>query len=90
MVILQYTNLALRFILELCVEIALGYWGFQTGKGLFLKIVLGNWDTAFNCSNLGYDRRSRSDCKVVNSFASDSRGNCLWDIGSCTVIGWKT
>jgi hypothetical protein len=41
MVILQYTNLALRFILELCVLVALRYWGFQTGKGLFLKIVLG-------------------------------------------------
>ncbi len=41
MVILQYTNLALRFFLELCALMALGYWGFQTGKGVMLKWLLG-------------------------------------------------
>jgi hypothetical protein len=41
MVILQYTNVTLRFFLELCALAALGCWGFQTGKGLVLKIVLG-------------------------------------------------
>ncbi|MDM5233110.1 YrdB family protein [Lysinibacillus pakistanensis] len=34
-------NLALRFLLEICLLIALGYWGMQTGKGWFLKICLG-------------------------------------------------
>lgn len=34
-------NLALRFILELCALAALGYWGFRTGNGGFVKIVLG-------------------------------------------------
>ncbi|MBO8164250.1 MAG: YrdB family protein [Brevibacillus sp.] len=38
---LQSANLALRFFLELCALAALGYWGFQTGKGLLLKMVLG-------------------------------------------------
>jgi len=34
-------NVALRFLLELCALVALGYWGFQTGQGLLLKIGLG-------------------------------------------------
>jgi len=34
-------NLALAFLLELCILAALGYWGFQTGSGLIAKAVLG-------------------------------------------------
>ncbi|MGD8406474.1 MAG: YrdB family protein [Anaerolineales bacterium] len=34
-------NLAVRFLLELCVLAAVGYWGFKTGSGWFLKILLG-------------------------------------------------
>ncbi|HJZ49798.1 MAG TPA: YrdB family protein [Roseiflexaceae bacterium] len=36
----KLANLALRFLLELCALAALGYWGFQTGQTLTLKIVL--------------------------------------------------
>ena len=39
--ILQYANLALRFILELCALGAVGYWGIYTGNGKIMKIVLG-------------------------------------------------
>ena len=34
-------NLAVRFLLELCVLAAVGYWGFKTGSGWFVKILLG-------------------------------------------------
>jgi hypothetical protein len=34
-------NVAIRFLLELCVLAAVGYWGFKTGSGWFLKILLG-------------------------------------------------
>ena len=34
-------NLALRFLLELCVLGALGYWGFTTGNTTIAKIALG-------------------------------------------------
>ena len=34
-------NLALRFLLELCLLAALAYWGFQTGAGLPARLVLG-------------------------------------------------
>jgi hypothetical protein len=34
-------NVAIRFLLELCVLAAVGYWGFETGSGWFLKILLG-------------------------------------------------
>lgn len=34
-------NLGVRFLLELCALAALGYWGFQTGGSLPLKLVLG-------------------------------------------------
>ena len=41
MLILQYANLALRFLLELCALAALGVWGFQTDRGLLVKLGLG-------------------------------------------------
>jgi hypothetical protein len=41
MEIITSGNLALRFLLELCALVALGYWGFRTGSGLFAKIGLG-------------------------------------------------
>ncbi len=41
MAVIQSANLALRFVLELCVLVALGYWGFRTGASVPLKIALG-------------------------------------------------
>jgi hypothetical protein len=40
MAIIQTANLALRFILELCALGALGYWGYQAGPNLAIKIIL--------------------------------------------------
>jgi len=40
MPIIKSANLALRFLLELCALGALGYWGYQIGSGLLLKIGL--------------------------------------------------
>lgn len=37
---IKSANLGLRFLLELCVLAALGYWGFRTGKGPIFKIAL--------------------------------------------------
>ncbi|MGE7693671.1 YrdB family protein [Lysinibacillus sp. NPDC094177] len=34
-------NLALRFLLEICVLLSFGYWGIQNGKGMFFKLLLG-------------------------------------------------
>ncbi len=41
MTILQAINLGIRFVLELCLLAALGYWGFQLDQGLLLRIVAG-------------------------------------------------
>ena len=41
MVVLKGANLALRFLLELCLLAALGYWGFRVGSGPVLKVILG-------------------------------------------------
>ena len=38
---IKSANVALRFLLELCVLAALCDWGFQTGSGLIVKIGLG-------------------------------------------------
>ena len=40
MEILKSANLLLRFLLELCALAALGYWGFQFGQNLPVKIGL--------------------------------------------------
>ena len=34
-------NLALRFLLELSALVAIGYWGFHTGKHPLVKVALG-------------------------------------------------
>jgi hypothetical protein len=38
---LKPINLGVRFLLELCMLAAVGYWGFKTGSNWFLKIALG-------------------------------------------------
>ena len=37
---MKTASLALQFVLELCVLVALGYWGFTTGDG-FAAVALG-------------------------------------------------
>jgi hypothetical protein len=41
LVILKRFNLALRGIMEFGIVAALGYWGFHTGRNMFMKIILG-------------------------------------------------
>lgn len=38
--ILKLPNLALRFLLEICILIIFSYWGFKIGEGNVLKITL--------------------------------------------------
>lgn len=38
LMVLKNANATLAFLLELCVLVALGYWGFQTGQGTIAKI----------------------------------------------------
>jgi hypothetical protein len=39
--ILKPVNLALAFLLELALLAAFAYWGFQTGSGTLVKVLLG-------------------------------------------------
>jgi hypothetical protein len=39
--ILKMANLALSFFLELCMVLAYGYWGFTTGSGWVMQLLLG-------------------------------------------------
>ena len=41
MEIIKFANLALRFLLELCLLASFGYWGFQIGQSWLVKIILG-------------------------------------------------
>lgn len=41
MTALKTLNLAFAFILELCLLAALGYWGWQTGGTLLVRLALG-------------------------------------------------
>lgn len=38
---LKMLNLLVRFLLELCLLAAVGYWGFKTHSGWAMKIILG-------------------------------------------------
>jgi hypothetical protein len=39
--ILKGSNLLVRFLLELCMLAAIGYWGFKTGSDTAMKMILG-------------------------------------------------
>ncbi len=39
--VLKTLNLLVRFLLELCMLVAVGYWGFETHSGWAAKIILG-------------------------------------------------
>ncbi len=41
MEVIKPINLLVRFLLELCLLAALGYWGFQTGQEMVGKVGLG-------------------------------------------------
>jgi quinol-cytochrome oxidoreductase complex cytochrome b subunit len=41
MALLKSANLALAFLLELCMLAAFAYWGTQTGSGFLMQLVLG-------------------------------------------------
>jgi hypothetical protein len=41
MAVIKALNLALRFVLELCLLVALGYWGFRLDGGWPLRLVAG-------------------------------------------------
>lgn len=41
MLIVKMINLVLRFLLELCLLAALGYWGFRSYHGIYVKAIIG-------------------------------------------------
>lgn len=41
MELVKSINLLVRFLIELCALGALGYWGFHSENGIFIKIVYG-------------------------------------------------
>jgi hypothetical protein len=41
MEIIKSGNLGLRFLLELCILVAIGYWGFKTGSQTMIRVGLG-------------------------------------------------
>ena len=41
MELLKLINIGLRFLLELCILVIFGYWGFKTGNDTFMKFLLG-------------------------------------------------
>jgi hypothetical protein len=41
MIVIESLNLLIRFLLELCMLGAVGYWGFTTGDGAATKALLG-------------------------------------------------
>lgn len=41
MAFLKVLNIGLRFLLEICILVILGYWGFQTGGNTLMKFLLG-------------------------------------------------
>lgn len=38
---IKLLNLGIRFLLELCILVIFGYWGFKTGSSTLIKFLLG-------------------------------------------------
>lgn len=41
MEIIKMLNIGIRFLLELCLLVIFGYWGFKAGNNTFMKFLLG-------------------------------------------------
>ena len=41
MELLKLLNIGLRFLLELCILVIFGYWGFKTGHNALVEFLLG-------------------------------------------------
>lgn len=38
---LKLIDIGIRFLLELCILVIFGYWGFKTGNNTLMKFLLG-------------------------------------------------
>ena len=41
MTFIKFLNIGIRFLLEICILVIFGYWGFKTGDNAFMKFLLG-------------------------------------------------
>ena len=71
-------NLGIRFLLELCLLTVVGYWGFKTGSGWFLKILLGIGTPEMRCCNLGLVCFAKSYFPLKYLPAARSGSHSLW------------
>ena len=83
--ILKSLNLALAFLLELCLLAALGYWGFRVGSGWIARIALGVGAPAvviaiwgiFLAPTSSHDCTSRGSCWRRSCFSAPRPLPCM-------------
>lgn len=63
---MKNANLALSFILELCLLAAFAYWGFRAGQNLALKLLLGLGAPLLTAVFWGFYMAPRSAHRVQN------------------------
>jgi hypothetical protein len=65
---LKWFNVGLRVLMELGIVVALGYWGYQTGEGAGMKVLLG-----IGAPLIGFGVWGLVDFRKAGSFAEPLR-----------------
>ena len=81
-------NLLVRFLLELCMLAAVGYWGFKTGLGWGAKIILGIGLPALIAVGWWLAWRLRGVSRTVLELALLSSGAIALFAGNRPDLGW--
>src|SRR5215211_3227281 len=80
----KFVNLALRFLLELCALVALGYWSFKGGGGPIMKLALGIGAPLLAAGSSPASKRSPS---IACTTASRAAIHCSRPSVHCPLTG---
>ncbi len=82
---LKWCNVALRAIMEMGIVVALGYWGYQTGKSMTAKILLG-----MGAPVLGFGVWGAVDFRQAGTLAEPLRLFEELIISGLAAVAWYT
>ncbi len=88
LMVLKNANAALAFLLELCVLVALGYWGFQTVQGNRQDRTRSRYASG-GCGGVGLVRSAEFNVAAARSLALDPIRSLLRFSRSSSLRRWS-
>jgi hypothetical protein len=86
---IKTVDLLIRFLLELCILLIFGYWGFKTGSQGLSKVFLGVGVPLASAVIWGTFFCPQSRLAIVTTLAAHSGGHDLWADNLGTIQHWE-